>query len=406
MDFDIRPVGPERMDDMIALHASAFGEEIHPEEIEVFRPLIAEERNLVAFEGETIVGQASASPMELTVPGGVLPAAGITSVAVLPTHRRRGVGRALMRRQLDELHEQGTAVAYLWASQGRIYQRFGYGLGSLAGEFHITRADTEQLHPADPEGRMRLVDRAEAMKSFPSVYDRVRTTRPGMVDRDERWWNAIFLDIESYREDATPYFWAVFEGQGLDGYVVYRVKESRDSRGQFDSILLIEELVWATHDAYVGLWNYCFGVDLIGHIKGWKRPIDEPLLYMLTEPRAFGLQVRDGTWIRLVEVGPALEARRYATEGRLLLGIEDPFCSWNQGTWRLEGGPDGATCRSTDAEPDLVMDTATLAATYLGTVPFGALSGAGRVEERTAGALRRADAMFASSPAPWCPHVF
>jgi predicted acetyltransferase len=407
VDFDIRPIGPGRLEDAIRLHAAAFTEEITGEHVAVIRPLFEYDRNLAAFDGDTMIGQASASAMELTVPGAVLPAAGITAVGVLPTHRRRGVGQALMRRQLHELHEQDTPLAYLWASEGRIYQRFGYGLGSLAAAFDISRRDTELLRPADPGGRMRLVDRAEALKSFPAVYDRVRPTRPGMVDRDERWWQAIFLDIEKDRDGATPFFWATYEGEaGLEGYVVYRGKESRTGSDGFDNILEIEELLWATDRAYLGLWTYCFGVDLVGHVKGWRRPVDESLLYMLAEPRGLGLQIRDGTWLRLVEVGPALEGRGYGADDRLVLRIEDGFCPWNEGTWELEGGPGGASCRPTDVEPDLALDASTLACAYLGAVPFRHLAPAGRVEERTAGALDRADAMFASDPAPWCPHVF
>ena len=407
MSFEIRPIGPDGMDDTIRLHAAAFSEEITAQEVAVYRPLFETDRNLAAFDGDELIGQTSASPMELTVPGAVVPAAGITAVGVLPTHRRRGVGRALMRRQLDELHEQGTALAYLWASEGRIYQRFGYGLGSLTAAFHITRRDMELLRLPEPAGRMRLVTRAEALKSFPAAYERVRTTRPGMVDREERWWEAIFLDVEKVREGATPYFWAAYEGDaGLEGYVVYRAKESRTASDGFDNILEVEELIWATDEAYAALWEYLFGVDLVGHVKGWKRPVDEPLLYMLAEPRGLDLRLRDGTWLRLVDVGDALEGRRYAAEGRIVLDVTDAFCPWNTGRWELAGGPDGTECRRTVAEPDIALDVGTLAATYLGAVPLADLARAGRVEERTPGALTRAGAMFASDPAPWCPHVF
>jgi predicted acetyltransferase len=407
MDYEIRPIGLDRWDEAVRLHGAAFSEEIHPEEADVVRPIFVSDRNLAAFEGDTMVGQASASPMELTVPGGLLPAAGITAVAVLPTHRRRGVGRALMRRQLDEVHDQGTSLAYLWASEGRIYQRFGYGIGSFSGAFDIHRTDTEMVHTVEPPGRMRLFDRAEAMKSFPSVYERVRPGRPGMIDRDERWWNAVFLDIEARRDGATPFFWAAYEGRGgLDGYVVYRVKEAHDHRGRFRNVLDVEELVWASPDAYVGLWTYCFGVDLIGRLTGWRRPVDEPLLYLLAEPRALSFRFRDGTWLRVVDVPAALEARRYAVEDRVTLGVEDAFCPWNEAAWTVEGGPDGATCRRADSDPDLILDAATLSSSYLGTVSFRSMADAGRVAERTEGAVARADAMFASTPAPWCPHIF
>jgi predicted acetyltransferase len=408
MDVEIRPYGEERLEDAMRMHSAAFGEEIGAEEVEVNRPIFARSRNLAAVDGDAIVGSASAYPFELTVPGGSsVTTGGITAVAVLPTHRRRGLGRALMRRQLDELHEQGTALAYLWASEGRIYQRFGYGVGALAASFDIRRIDTELLRPAEPPGRMRLVDRDEGLKVFPSAYERVRPTRPGFIDCDEHWWKSRFLDVESHRDGATPYFWAAYEsGDGVDGYLVYRVKEARSPSFGFQNVIQVEELMSATDDAYVALWRFCFGHDLVGEVTGWKRPVDEQVLHMLAEPRGLDLRVRDGTWLRLVDVGAALEGRRYGGEDRLVLRVEDAFCGWNAGAWELDAGTDGAACRRTDDEPDLALDASTLACAYLGAVPLRTLARAGRVEERTTGALDRADALFASDPAPWCPYVF
>ena len=51
---------------------------------------------------------------------------------------------------------------------------------------------------------------------------------------------------------------------------------------------------------------------------------------------------------------------------------------------------------------DLVMSIADLSAAYLGAVRFSTLAHVGRVDERTEGALRRADAMFATDLKPWC----
>ena len=47
------------------------------------------------------VGFAGAYAFDLSIPGGELPCAGVTWVGVLPTHRRRGILRDFMRRQLD-----------------------------------------------------------------------------------------------------------------------------------------------------------------------------------------------------------------------------------------------------------------------------------------------------------------
>jgi hypothetical protein len=58
---------------------------------------------VLACDGLDIVGMAHYLDLQLTVPGGaVLPMAGITIVAVAPTHRRRGI----LRTMYTELHNR------------------------------------------------------------------------------------------------------------------------------------------------------------------------------------------------------------------------------------------------------------------------------------------------------------
>lgn len=407
MNIEIRPIGLDRFEEAMRAVGASFGEELSPKHLEVERSIFLAARNLAAFEGDTVVGHATSYPMELTVPGRTLQAGGITSVGVLPTHRRRGILRTLMRTQLDELHEAGTPLAHLWASENVIYQRFGYGIGSLSMAFEIRREDTAFLLPFEPRGRTRMLDRDEGFKLVPAVYETVRPTRPGMPDRDERWTRARFRDDESARDGDGPLFFVAYETEdGVEGHVAYRVKEAWDHRTGPGHTLSVEELMATTTDAYAALWRYCFDADLIRTVDGWKRPVDEPLLYMLANPRGLGVRVRDGTWLRLIEVRTALEGRTYGAEASLVLDLRDGFCPWNEGRWELDASPDGAACRPTDAEPDLVLGVGDLASMYLGAVPGSVLGRAGRIEEVRAGALGRADAMFATELAPWCPYIF
>jgi predicted acetyltransferase len=407
VDIEIRPIGLDRFEEAMRMLAATFGEDMSRQALEDERSTFQVSRNLAAFDGDTVVGHASAYPMELTVPGGTLPAGGITSVGVLPTHRRRGIARTLMRTQLDELHEAGTPLAHLWASETLIYQRFGYGTGSLTMAFEIRREDTAYLLPFQAAGRTRMVDRDEGLKLIPAVYDAVRPRRPGMPERDEIWTQVRFRDEERSRDGASPLFFVVYESdEGVEGHVVYRVKESWDLRTGPGHTTNVEELMATTVEAYGALWRYCFDADLIRTVEGWKRPVDEPLLHMLANPRGLGMRVRDGTWLRLVEAPAALEGRAYEAAGRLVLDLRDGFCPWNEGRWELEAGPEGATCRSTTSEPDLVLGAGELASMYLGAVSPGTLARAGRIEERTTGALRLADALFAWDLAPWCPYIF
>lgn len=407
MDLDIRPVGPERFDDVARVDLYAFGETGSKEDLELHRAVFEPERSLAVFDGDDIVGTAGIYSFQLTVPGAFLPTAGVTGVAVLPTHRRRGLLRALMRRQLDEVHDRGEPLAALWASEGGIYQRFGYGLGAFSTSFDIRREWTAFVSSEEVGGRVRLVERGPAMAAFPGVYERVRSERSGFLDRKEARLELRFADQESERDGATPFFYGLYESPTghVDGYVVYRVKSAWNDFMPGAEVL-VEELMAATPEAYAALWRYCFGIDLVGRIRAWHRAVDEPLLVMLAEPRRLRFAVRDGLWLRVVDVPSALEGRRYAAEGRVVLGVRDQFCPWNEGRFELEAGPEGGRCGASLGRPDIELDVAALAAAYLGGTSFRTLARAGRAEEATPGALRRADSMFATDPAPWCPEVF
>ncbi|MBM3956503.1 MAG: sterol carrier protein domain-containing protein [Gemmatimonadetes bacterium] len=134
--------------------------------------------------------------------------------------------------------------------------------------------------------------------------------------------------------------------------------------------------------------------------------MDDPLPWRLEDPRRLRRQVHDAVWLRVVDVGRVLGARRYAREGRLVVEVKDAFCPWNQGRYALESGPDGAECRRTQAEAGVRLDAVDLAAAYMGAVRLSTLARAGRVEASSEAALRSAEEMFVWHVAPWCPEVF
>jgi predicted acetyltransferase len=137
-----------------------------------------------------------------------------------------------------------------------------------------------------------------------------------------------------------------------------------------------------------------------------NRPVDDPLLHLVNDVRRCELRVRDGMFVRLVEVGAALEARTYRTPVDVVLEVEDAFCPWNAGRWRLLGDRKGASCKRTDDDADLALSVRELGAAYLGGVSLGALAGAGRVRELRRGALGEAAGAFLSDVAPWLQHGF
>jgi predicted acetyltransferase len=150
-----------------------------------------------------------------------------------------------------------------------------------------------------------------------------------------------------------------------------------------------------------------FEVDLVERVSAWSRPVDEPLVHLLQEPRRLGATLRDNLWVRPVDVAGALGARTYSSDGRIVLEVTDQFCPWNEGRYLIEAiGGEANVTLVTSEPPDLACSVNEVGATYLGGTSFRQLHRAGRVDEHTEGALARADAMFGWDPAPWCPYIF
>ncbi|HJX74843.1 MAG TPA: sterol carrier protein domain-containing protein, partial [Gaiella sp.] len=233
-----------------------------------------------------------------------------------------------------------------------------------------------------------------------------RLLRPGMVRLDRR---RLEYDLgHEHGDDKTiPSFFVLHVGdEGTDGYAVYKVRQDWP-HGFSRSVLSVRHLDSTTPSAYADLWRYVLDVDLIETVEAWNRPVDEPLLYLLQDPRRIRPTITDNLWVRLVDVSAALEARGYSSDGRLCLEIADPFCPWNEGRYALEVSGGHASVAVGVQEPvDLACTASDLGAAYLGGPSFRQLHGAGRVVERRDGAVSTADAMFGWRPAPWSPYAY
>lgn len=374
------------------------------EDVERFSKILAPERMHAAFDGKEIVGGAGAFTFAMTVPGAPpVPCAGITVVGVLPSHRRRGLLTKMMRAQLDDVRERGEPVAALFASEEVIYGRFGYGMASLFTEMRLPRTWAAMRGPGRT-GQVRLVEKSEALAAFPRIYDRLRKQTPGFMSRTRDWWEFRRLrdDPDNRPTGAGPLNYALLELDGRNaGYALFRHAETEES-GEWKHRLRVVEALGLHHAATREIWRFLFEIDWVDEIRAWLLPIDHPLQHQAARIGRMRLRVGDGLWVRLVDVGAALSTRGYAADGRVTFEVTDAFCPWNAGTWTLANG---AARRSTRA-PDLRLNVTELGGTYLGGFSFAQLARAGLVEESRRGGLARADAMFATDRAPWCPEIF
>jgi predicted acetyltransferase len=398
----IRTLGETDLPAFSAVLAGAFlmdhSDDFLASERAVFEP----SRSHAVFDGDAMIGTGALLSRRVIVPGGGPVRVGaVTSIGVAPGHRRRGVLSMIMRRQLELLHEAGEPLAVLWASEGGIYGRFGYGLGTQHTRVAMLRGTAFRRDVVVDPAPVRELSREQAMPVITAIYDRVWDDRVGYLDRPGGAWEYHLFDAQENRNGQTTYRFAVHP----DAYAVYRAKLDWQDRGP-RSTVFVHTLVAANPAAYAAILRYLLDLDLVGEVV-LRVGIGDSLVHMLADPRAAVRTTSDALWVRLVDVGAALAARRFAVPVEVVLEVGDDMCPWNAGRWRVSAGSDGrAEVTRTDAPADLALDVAALGAAYLGGNRLTTLAGAGRVRECRPGTLARTSLAFLHDQEPHCPEVF
>jgi predicted acetyltransferase len=398
--------------DQHASHGTPMSERAHAN----FLARLESGRTLAAFDGGTIVGSVGAFSFQMRVPGAMAAVAGVSLVAVLPSHRRQGILSALMRRQLADVSERGEAVAVLFASESGIYGRYGYGRASWHAAYRLRRGEGALAPgaPADPGLRLRIAEPLSARAELAKVYDLALAERPGLYARTGPWWERLLTDLHSEDGSSQQIRCVLAEGDsGPRAYAVFTSTEGWDEdAGLPQGVLEVSEALATDPAATAALWDNLLSRDLVSEFHARMRPVDDPLLYLLADPRRVRSVVSDGLWVRLVDVGRALAQRHYASPVDVVIEVTDELCPHNAGRWRLAAqagaAPAGfrATCEPTTAPADVALPVWAVGAAYLGGTRLTAMASAGLITEATPGSLAALSTAMSWEPAPWCPMTF
>lgn len=325
----------------------------------------------------------------------------VTSVTVRTPHRRRGLLRRLMGMELRGAREAGVAVSVLNASEGSIYGRFGYGVASFERTVQVDTGPRFAIRH-QPSGTVEIAEPGTLLQLGPKVFDRVHRLTPGSVARQD-WYRHLAsgsLDRNGVEDPAVKAALHFSADGTVDGYVAYRFRGWEVRPFTMD----IVDLVAAGNDAYLELWQFLAGIDLIERVSWNEAPLDDPLAWALTDPRCIrSSNSRDMLWVRILDAAAALQARYYPLDGTLVLDIHDPL-ELTGGTYalRVTHGKASVKRLAGTAEADLTMDVSALSSIYLGGVSPVTLAAAGRIRENRSGAAFQAGQMFAVERATHC----
>lgn len=408
MTYPIRPIGEPEWPAFAGVLEEAFGGTTHPTQSERFKAETEFDRTLAVFDGDLMVGVTSVFSFRMTVPGGQLPVGGVTAVGVLPSHRRRGVLSAMMRRQLNDIRERGESVAALYASESVIYGRFGYGRASSSLSFRIDKHGSAFVKnaPADPSLRIRVARPADVRADIERLFAAVVTARPGRYERNKAFWDSTLADEEFDRHGLSAMRCVLAEDDGgVRGYALFRTKSSWDQNDVPDGELRLIELEAADPAACALLWQSVLNRDLVAVVRAY-RPTDDPVMALLADQRQLRATWSDELWVRLIEVDRALTARAYSAPVDVVIEVEDDVCPWNAGRWRLTTDTTGAECKPVEDQPDMTVPVNVLGSAYMGDGQLIQQLGAGLLREHAPGAVRALATAMSWSPKPWAGRVF
>ncbi|MFI6644703.1 GNAT family N-acetyltransferase [Streptomyces sp. NPDC050504] len=418
--MEIRSTTDEDFDVLIDTVHSAFGLDLETPKDGggLWWSAIEAEHGLLARTPEgRPVGTMASYPFELTLPGEVLvPAVGLTSVGVLPSHRRRGVLSALMRHQFTALREGGEFLSVLLASEALIYGRFGYGPATRTSRLTVQRHRSALAVPrargplpagstsgsvdGPTGGSVDVLRRAECGEILEEVYDRYRRAQPGALSRSRRWWTSG--GGQPPVAPAPRYVAVHRDADGVpDGYASYAIDRTGDV-----STLTVDETVAVDDTAFTALARFVLEHDLVSRVVFKHVPPGHPLRWQLADFRAGEVSGdTDWLWVRLLDVPRALTARGWFADGELVLDVDDPFLG-ERGRHLLTVRDGKAECVPTDRDPDLSLDVRDLGSVYLGGTAPSTLVRAGHIRAHRPDAVQLADALFRGERAPHCLHWF
>ena len=357
---------------------------------------------LVGHADGALVASLQLLPLRQWIGGTALPVAGVGTVTVSPTHRRKGIAAALMTRALRAARERGDLGSALYAFRNSFYQKLGYGAAGIALQYLVP---PEALPESAERARVERIEGEQRNEAL-ALYNGWIQTQNGQIERTARMWEHAYsapnTAMLGYRNGSGE-----LEGYGL---VVYRADLPVNER-----FLEVNELVWTTAAARSGMFGWLASLGdqwqriliraLPSHHLG--EILRDPLLPRGSAP-LWGLYVPAATQLigpmfRLLDVGAAWRVRHVQGVQPQSVGLHvvDGEISENSGDWRLtlENGA-AEVARGAARDSELRMDISTLSRLYIGALQPSVAYQAGLLEcdrPETLGALDAALAL----PEPW-----
>ena len=401
-EVEFRPIKASERREFFNLERYVFADERKlTEEDEAADPL-RPEMTTVAFHNGRIIATSGGFPFRLKLNGNTIRADGVTSVGTDPQFRRRGLVRRMMTIRFEQAYENDVAASILWATLGAIYQRFGYGLASSAFKWKFDPRFCEFQFTEPEVGACVRSDRNSSVPVIKDLYEQCIADSNLQIHRHDVFWQRAYLDKKCKLHVAIHYD----EKGTADGYVSYRLSESRDKIPGPNQKIFVRDFFALNRGAYRSLWNYIRSHDLVVSVEMWA-PIDDPAFLMLLEPRQLHASWAEGLWLRAVNINQLTGSRPYSCQARVVFEIPaDRECPWNVGTYLLETDGKNNSVTTTKESADFRIDINGFATLLTGQNNLTELEACGRAAILNRGRESELNQLFATTRKPFCNDGF
>jgi predicted acetyltransferase len=407
MPIEIRPAKPEELDEVHFVVSYSFSGDRTDTGRQGMSHVEQMANPLVLIDDGRIAACLRVYDLVERINGAHVRMGGVSSVSCLPEDRRKGHVGKLLRQALSDMRDAGQPLSALYTPHPTLYRRFGWmvAASSIKHTWHPKEVTTRDDRPAGGRA-VRLTP--EDWTRLEPVYSAYAEGRTGFLVRDDRWWREAvfhrFYDPERKLNDIA--LWVDPDGRDV-GYVVYRSERERRTYSAHE-VLLIQELISLTRDAYNGLIRYINSHDLVNEVV-WFAPLDDPLALALDDSERVNRSIQDEFMLRVVDVPQAIAARPPALgspEGAFTVHIADASAPWNQGMWRIESTGGVLHALKGKGAAQIQTDAPTFAAIYDGYLRTTDAVRTGLAECTDTEAASLADRILASDHPPYGSDFF
>jgi predicted acetyltransferase len=405
-ELRVRPAEPRDQDRLLIIHEASYPDA--RSEGERWRRLTAapwgtlQDLRVVEDEARGVIGHGFLFPLEMVLAGRRVPVGGIASIGVAPEARRQGIARTLLEALHTELAARRIPFAFLYPFRESFYERLGYVPTTRLAELDLSAASLARFEP--PARAIALDGRHR--DDVARLYESVAQGRAGWLVRNAAAWDARFCDERSH--------WVgLFQPDGaLTGYVAFSY-QGRNARGR-GARIVVSDFVARTHEEARALLGF-FGqqrdqVDRVELTVGTSDPLMCCALDGAAPGSADGQllgSLRAGPMVRLNDVGSALAARGYASDGEMVIRVRPERDSGAphpepQQDLRLRVQDGRAVVEPCSEMPHLSVARGALGALLVSALSVEDAAHLGHVRAHVADAIPRLDSLLGSAPRFQC----